>query len=78
MPSAEKPQNSRLKKWARYSGMAIEMMSVIAVGSFAGYKIDERRGAEFPLWTLILSLTSVFAALCLIIRNVMRDSQDEE
>lgn len=78
MLNETEPRNNRLKKWAKYSGMAIEMMAVIAVGSYAGYKIDERRGADFPLWTLILSLTSVFAALYLTIRNVMRDSNDDK
>lgn len=77
MPNEKSPQNNRLKKWAKYSGMAIEMMAIIAVGTWAGYKIDERRGADFPLWTLILSLVSVFSALYLTIRNVMRDSHDE-
>ncbi len=76
MPTDRKPQNNQLKKWARYSGMAIEMMIIIAVGTFAGHQIDAHRGADFPLWTLLLSLASVFAALYLIIRNVIRDPND--
>jgi|SaaInl3SG_22_DNA_1037383.scaffolds.fasta_scaffold63164_2 F0F1-type ATP synthase assembly protein I len=78
MPNAPLPPNNRLKKWAKYTGMAVEMMAIIAVGTIAGYKIDERREADFPLWTLILSLLAVFAALYLIIRNVIRDSQNED
>jgi len=58
--------------------MAVEMMAIIAVGTIAGYKIDERNESEFPLWTLILSLVAVFAALYLIIRNVIRDAKEDE
>lgn len=78
MPNEPLPPNNRLKKWAKYSGMAVEMMAIIAVGTIAGYKIDERNKSDFPLWTLILSLVAVFAALYLIIRNVIRDAKEDE
>lgn len=78
MPNEPLPPNNRLKKWAKYSGMAVEMMAIIAVGTIVGYKIDERNKSDFPLWTLILSLVAVFAALYLIIRNVIRDAKEDE
>ena len=53
----------------RYSGMGIKMAVVIAVAVFGGIKLDEMRDAEFPLWTLTLSLCGVAAAIYFVIKD---------
>jgi len=43
--------------------MAFQMIIIIGGMTFAGVKLDERRGGETPVYTIILSLLGVFAAL---------------
>ncbi|MGE4290280.1 MAG: AtpZ/AtpI family protein [Salinivirgaceae bacterium] len=74
----KKPKNSDDKKsilvyFARYSGLAFEMLGIIALGTWGGIKLDEHYSGEFPLWTLVLSLFSVFVALYLVLKDLLRN-----
>lgn len=64
-----KQNNNDLKNYARYSGMAVQMVVIIAVMTYAGVWLDERREAETPVFTLILSLLGVFAALYSVLKD---------
>ncbi|MDP9048501.1 MAG: AtpZ/AtpI family protein [Bacteroidota bacterium] len=61
----ESPGNSYLK----YSGMGFQMIAIIGLFTYAGYKIDE--SAKHPVkWvTAIFSLAGVFISLYLVIRS---------
>lgn len=59
----EKKNDDPLKSYARYSGMAIQMIVIISGMTYAGVWLDSRREGETPVFTLILSLLGVFAAL---------------
>ncbi len=58
---------------ARYSGLAFEMLGIIVLGVFAGKKIDDYRQADFPLFTMILALLSVFVSLYLVIKDLINN-----
>lgn len=62
--------------FARYSGLAFEMLGIILLGVFGGQKLDERRGGDFPLWTLILSLLSIFVALYIVIKGLLHNDNN--
>lgn len=66
-------KNKNINKYARYSGLAFEMLGIIVFGVFVGHKLDQKRQAEFPLFTVILSLLAVFAALYLVIKDVIKN-----
>lgn len=66
-------QKKQLYFFARYSGLAFEMLGIIVLGVFGGSKLDEHRNGEFPLWTVILSLLAVFASLYLVIKSVLNN-----
>lgn len=68
--SKQKNNKDKLNTYARYSGIAFEMLVIIGGGTWAGYEIDESRPQEFPLFTVVLSLFSVFVALYLVIKQV--------
>jgi hypothetical protein len=59
-------------KFIRFSGMAIQMLATILIFTYAGTKIDSYLNNTTPVWTLILSLTSIFASLYGLIRNVTK------
>ena len=70
----QKPkQNQRLNTYAKYSGIVFQMAAIIGIGTYGGMKLDEKFKREFPLFTLILSLLSVFIALYIVIKQVMNE-----
>lgn len=67
------PYNS----YARYSGMAVQMIMIIFAGSFGGHKIDQWLGLPFPIFTVILSLGSVALAIWLLIKEFNNNQENE-
>ncbi|MDN5288235.1 MAG: AtpZ/AtpI family protein [Mucilaginibacter sp.] len=55
---------------AKFGGIAFQMIAVIGLFAFAGYKIDEAAGHRVKWVTAALSLIGVFIALYIIIRSV--------
>lgn len=53
----------------RYTGMATKMAVVIALAVYSGIKLDKSNTVEFPIWTLVLSLVGVAAAIYFVIRD---------
>lgn len=53
--------------------MAIQMAVTIAAGIFGGMKLDQYFPvAKFPVFTLSLSLLSIFAAMYFAIRRILK------
>lgn len=67
----EESENGRkINSYAKFSGIAFQMIAVIGVFAFAGYKIDEATGHTIKWATAALSLIGVFIALYIVIRSV--------
>ncbi|WP_295712554.1 AtpZ/AtpI family protein [Mucilaginibacter sp.] len=59
-----------VNNYAKFSGMAFQMIAVIGVFAFAGYKIDQAGNHQTKWATAGLSLVGVFISLYIIIRSV--------
>ncbi|CAN5912118.1 hypothetical protein BH11BAC7_BH11BAC7_03190 [soil metagenome] len=58
---------------AKYLSMATYMAVIITLGTLGGRWLDQHlQLVKFPLFTLVLSLTSVFAAMWYFIRDFTR------
>jgi hypothetical protein len=68
--SQQKPpkSNNPLNSYAKYSGIAIQMVVIIGLGTYGGLKLDEAYPNKYQVFTLILSLTSVMIAMYVAIR----------
>jgi F0F1-type ATP synthase assembly protein I len=58
--------------YLKYSNMAFQMGAIIAIFTFAGYKLDEHFKLKTPYCTIILSLTGVGASLYSVLRDFMK------
>ncbi|MDO9512433.1 MAG: AtpZ/AtpI family protein [Bacteroidales bacterium] len=67
-PKPKKP----VFNYARYSSMAIQMAVIIGLGVFGGIKLDAYLGIKFPVFTVILSLASVFLAIYQVIKDLLK------
>jgi F0F1-type ATP synthase assembly protein I len=65
-PDDDQPMNSYLK----YSGMGIQMIVVIGVFAFAGYKLDQYLGHTTQWLTALLSLVGVFVSLYIVFKSL--------
>ena len=60
-----------LNAYARYSGMAFQMLAVILAGVFSGYRLDLWLNTK-PLFTVILSILSVALSIYFVTRDLLR------
>ncbi|MEO6524872.1 MAG: AtpZ/AtpI family protein [Mucilaginibacter sp.] len=63
-------KNKPISNYAKYSGIGIQMVAIIGIFSFAGYKIDQYAGHQTKWVTAILALTGVFIAMYVVFRSV--------
>jgi ATP synthase protein I len=61
----------QLNSYARYSGMGLQMLVIIMVGVFGGYKLDQWLHTG-PLLIIILSLFSVIISIYSVTRGLLR------
>jgi len=60
----------QINSYAKYSSIGFQMVVIIGLFAFAGYKIDESAAHEVKWVTAVLSLVGVFIALYIVIRSV--------
>ena len=65
------PRKQGLNNYARYSGMAFQMLAIILLGMFAGYKLDVWVNSK-PVFTVILSLLSVIIAIYVVTKDLLK------
>lgn len=76
LPEDKKPEENfeKAKKpldtYIQYSGIGFQMIAIIGVCTFIGYKIDQHRESEQLIFSAIFGLVGVCAALYVIIRSL--------
>lgn len=78
MRKPQQDQKDKLNSYARFSGIAIQMFAIIAVGTFVGVKLDERYPNEHNIYTLVLSLLSVIMSIVYVIRRIIASSKKDQ
>ena len=68
----KKLRNKGLNDFAKYSGMAFQMFGIILLTTWGGIKLDKLSGNETPVFTIILSLLGVFAAIYTVIKDFIK------
>lgn len=74
MEQQKKPSfpKKQLNSYARYSGMAVQMAAIIVGGVLGGIQLDKWLALKFPVFTLVLTLLSVFLAMYYFIKDVIK------
>ena len=75
-PQKEKKPKGSLNKgltdFTRYSGMAFQMLAIILATTWGGIKLDKLAGFSKPVFTIILSILGVFAAIYTAIKDFLK------
>jgi F0F1-type ATP synthase assembly protein I len=67
--SSQKPKRP-LNKYARYSGVAFQMIAIIVLSTYAGLKLDDAYPNNYRLYTIIFSLVGVAISMYFVIKQV--------
>ena len=62
-------KKNNFDKFIKYTNIGFQMLAVILIGVLGGQKLDELCGNENQVFTSVLSLFSVFAAIYLAIKD---------
>lgn len=65
-----KDDGDRLRDYAKYSGLAIQMGIIILVGTLIGQKLDAYFEMQRPYLTVLFALLSIFAALYVALKDL--------
>jgi F0F1-type ATP synthase assembly protein I len=68
--SNRKGGENNLSKYTYYSGMGFQMIAIIGVFTFIGYKVDQSMGNQKDIFTALLSLLGVCISLYSVIKTV--------
>jgi len=63
-------EKKQVNNYVKYSAAGFQMIVIILVFTFIGFKIDESRHSKTPIITALLSLCGVAIALYQVIRSV--------
>lgn len=66
----EEDNSNAVSAYAKYSSIGFQMVAIIGIFTFAGYKIDEAGKHDVKWATAVLALIGVFIALYIVIRSV--------
>ena len=74
MAKNEQDENDRnpLNAYAKYSSLGFQMIAIIGVFTYAGYKIDESAHHQVKWVTAVLSLAGVFISLYIVIVSLKK------
>jgi F0F1-type ATP synthase assembly protein I len=72
MKNQFKKNKNKFDSFIRYSSLAFEMMGIIALGTFLGFKIDQWMKNEFKGFTLGLMILSVIGSVVYGTRNLLK------
>lgn len=62
----------KFDSFIRYSSLAFEMMGMIVLGTFLGFKIDGWLDNDFKIFTLIMMVLSVTGSVYYSVRNLLK------
>ncbi|WP_036600876.1 AtpZ/AtpI family protein [Olivibacter sitiensis] len=66
------------KNYAYYTGVGFQMIAVIGILTFIGYKIDTSRSGEVGVFTIVFSLLGVVLSLVSTIRSIIKKDNQKK
>lgn len=70
MMENQEPKNRNNKKWLALMGIPFQMGIIIFLFTYLGMWLDKKYSGDSSVFTIVLSLLSVFIALYNVIRQV--------
>lgn len=68
-------QQKQPNQFIKYSNLALQMGITIGLGAWGGNKLDQYFKNTTPVFTIILSLLGIGAALYLVLKDLIKPSK---
>lgn len=65
-----------MKSVVRYSGLGFQMIAIILLFYWIGSKLDDRSTGDTPVYTTLLTVLGVFAALYIVLKDFVGRKDD--
>jgi len=75
MWKSKKSKKKQLNSYIKYSSLTTQMAVIIAAGTFFGDYLDKKDTSDIPIYTIILSLLSIFLALYYVLKKVINHNE---
>jgi F0F1-type ATP synthase assembly protein I len=62
--------------FVRYSGIAFEMLAIIGIFTFVGWKLDRWLQNKFPVFVLIFSLSGIGLGIYVAVKDFLRKNEE--
>jgi F0F1-type ATP synthase assembly protein I len=69
-PKGNDETRKEMNSFAKYGGIAFQMIAVIGVFAYAGYRIDKAAGHNTQWVTAVLALMGVFIAMYIVFKSL--------
>jgi len=73
--STDDQNKKQATNFARYSGIAFQMLATIGVFTFIGYQIDKNRGGTKLIFTAVFGLLAVIVSLYQVVRSLNKTKE---
>lgn len=70
--NSQKSRNSGLQDFARYSGLAFQMIAIILISTWIGTRLDKFFDLNTPVFTIVLALLGVFGGIYTAVRDFIK------
>lgn len=78
MTNPEKDDTGKqVNNFAKYTGMAFQMLATIGLFTFIGYKIDENQGQNRSIYAAMLGFLGVIVSLYVVVRSLTRNGNEK-
>lgn len=74
-PEKKQAPQKQPNNFIKYSNLGIQMAVIIGLGCWGGWKLDQLYPNQYNVYTIILSLFSIFAALYLVLKDFIKPKQ---
>jgi len=61
-----------LKEYAKYSSLILQMIVIVALGIWGGIELDKLLNMKGPVFTIILTIFTSFAAVFYLFRTLLK------
>lgn len=61
-----------MKEYGKYSAIAFQLLAIVFLGTYVGYRIDMELPEVKPLFTVILSLLSIGIGLYVTLKDLTK------
>ena len=75
MWKSKKSKKKQLNSYIKYSSLTTQMAVIIAAGTFFGDYLDKKDTSDIPIYTIILSLLSIFLALYYVLKKIINHNE---